>query len=352
MPGPRRTSCARRGTTRRRRGSEVIGGPPAASAARRPAAGGRRAGHARHGLLVAASGSCRSSRAGLDGVVAPAASTRTSATPTSALYRDRGLAGGGCRTSTNPDQQVEYPVLTGGSMWRRRSSCLGDDARERARVRSSTSPRSLCARRGGRPCGRRRARTGDGRGTRRWSRARRCSARRHDQLGPARRRAARRRRCWRGRVETGPGRGVLLGLGVAAKFYPAVPARPAVPAVPARGEAARVLRHARRRGGGLGGREPAGVCRRPTAGSASTCSTDRSWDYGSFWFVLTSRAIPIADARLNTIAGGLFVVACAAIAALALCAHPGGRGSPSSRSSSSRRSCSRTRSTRRSSCSG
>lgn len=47
-------------------------------------------------------------------------------------------------------------------------------------------------------------------------------------------------------------------------------------------------------------------------------SSDRSWDYGSFWFALDLRGMPVPRDSLNLIATGTFVVLCAGIAVLAL----------------------------------
>jgi uncharacterized membrane protein len=47
-------------------------------------------------------------------------------------------------------------------------------------------------------------------------------------------------------------------------------------------------------------------------------SRDRGAGFSSIWFVLSQRGYGVPDSRLNVVAGGLFVVACAAIALLAL----------------------------------
>ena len=50
-------------------------------------------------------------------------------------------------------------------------------------------------------------------------------------------------------------------------------------------------------------------------------STQRSWDYGSFWYALDLRNHPVPRDRLNSIAGLTFFLLCVGIAALAMCAR-------------------------------
>ena len=173
------------------------------------------------------------------------------------------------------------------------------------------------------------------------------------QLGPARRRAHRRRDA---RVVARPTR---LGRRPArarrrGEVLPAAAARSAVPALPARRTPARVLDHHRLGRGGVDGREPAGLPGEPRrAGWSSTRSRPtRGGDWGSPWYVLQVWGYPVPPEMLNKVAVGFLGLFCLGVAALIVSAPKRRRASRRWRSSSSRRSASRTRSTRRSTCCG
>ena len=142
-----------------------------------------------------------------------------------------------------------------------------------------------------------------------------------DQLGPVRRRAARPRHAGLGPGET-RGRGRADRARGGDQVLPAVPARAAAGAVPAGRPDAGVLDRAARP--------------RPAAGRRSTCrscwptstgwskfyrlSQERGVGFGSVWFVLSQQGHAVPDGALNLVAGGLFALACAGIAVLALVA--------------------------------
>ena len=145
-----------------------------------------------------------------------------------------------------------------------------------------------------------------------------------DQLGPARRRAARPRRCWPGRARRPLAAGVLIGLAAAAKFYPLFLLGPLFVLCLRAGRMREFWPTLGGRGRRRGWRSTCPSCwPTSTAGRSSTCfSRERGAGFSSIWFVLSQQGHALPEARLNLVAGGLFALACAGIAVLALARRP------------------------------
>ena len=321
-------SCCPRATTRSSRPAATrVGGP----AGRRVAADSRLVDRGRAScscmalLTVRPRPACSSSRA------APtrgrrATSTPTPATPTSASSTATAASPTAARRTrrADPDEQLEYPVLTGAFMWRRRAA--GRRRRLDAATAcggSTTSPRSACSSRALVAV---------------WATARTHRRRPWDAamvaLAPGLLLAAtinwdllavaldRRSRCWAwSRSKTGAGRACCSGSRSRRSSIRCSCSVRCSCCACAPGKLRDFAQDARR---GASRRGRSSTCRSTSRGPTGwkrfyTFSTDRSWDYGSFWYALDLRGHPVPrDAAQHDRRRRVRACCASGIAALAL----------------------------------
>jgi uncharacterized membrane protein len=250
---------------------------------------------------------------------APAQYTHVCYSDIPPLYFARGLADGDVPyVNQTADHQVEYPVLTGLAMWvTAKFVPSGDDAAKRARWYFDINAIALaiCAAIAV-------AATVRTAGRRQWDAALFAAAPILALTGTinwdlyAVALLALAMLAWS--RERSLAAGVLIGLGAAAKFYPLFILGPLL---------VLCLRAGKMRefSVALGGAVVAWLAVNLPVMLADfhgwsrfyVLSRERGVGFSSIWFVLSQQGYGLDESHLNTVAGGLFVLACAAIAALA-----------------------------------